>query len=189
MVPPVLCISASAASPYIGGCPVTTDCIVIAMSQCKNNHNVRVYFVFVIFCCLIIISLFFFAPPSLPSLGSLVSSLLHQRDIEMLVSFLLFLFFSSVALPFAFYFLVFSCLPSSLVVMSSFCWSTTWTCHTTRRTSKQQTFSPQDSACALSACMIILFRSFCSFFSFHFLSVSVLFCPIFAFFCPALYSV
>ena len=153
---------------------MTTDCIVIAMSQCKNNHNVRVYFVFVIFCCLIIISLFFFAPPSLPSLGSLVSSLLHQRDIEMLVSFLLFLFFSSVALPFAFYFLVFSCLPSSLVVMSSFCWSTTWTCHTTRRTSKQQTFSPQDSACALSACMIIFIPFFLFFLFFSF---PLCFCP------------
>ena len=50
--------------------------------------------------------------------------------------------FSSVSPPSSlfFSFLLFSCLPSGLIVIivSSFCWSITWTYHRTDRTSKQQ---------------------------------------------------
>ena len=63
---PVLFISASAASPYVRVCLFL------------------VTFVFIIWSIVII-----FPPLSLPSLGSLVSSLLHQLDIETLVCFFL----------------------------------------------------------------------------------------------------
>ena len=75
MVPPVLCNSASAAPPYVPIC-----------------------FVFVIFCFVSL--LVFFGPPSLPSFGSLLSSLAHQLDIEMAF----FCFLALVSLPSSFLF-------------------------------------------------------------------------------------
>ena len=117
---PVLCNSASAASAYVPIC-----------------------FVFMSFCFIFLCSgVIVFGPPSLPSFGSLVSSLAHQLDMEML-----FFYLGVTALFFSFLFL--SCLPSGLF-MSSLCWSIIWTYHRTDRTSKQQPCP--SSACALSGC-------------------------------------
>ena len=75
---PVLCISASAALPYVRVCFVVGDVSFSLYDDC-----------------------YYFAPLSLPSLGSLVPSLPHQLDIQILVRFfelcvaaLLFVFFS-----------------------------------------------------------------------------------------------
>ena len=89
-------------------------------------------------------------------------------------------FFRSVSLLSSSFFL--SCLPSGLVV-SSFCWSITWAYRKTDRTSKHR-LRPLGTRLRPErmhdGC---LFCFFFSFFCFHILSVSFIFCPFFALRC------
>ena len=122
-----------------------------------------------------IASIIIIAPLSLPSPGSLVLSLPHQLDIEMLVWF----FELCVAVLFYFLFFLFlSCLQSGLVV-PSFCWSITWTHHRTDCANKQQPCPRGTRPCTLRACMQFLVSFFFLFFSLFFFAP---FCPFLLFF-------
>ena len=104
----------------------------LASAACHPMFEFYSFFVIFSFVFVITIVPLPSSPTSLPSLGSFVSSLPHQLDREILVSF-----FSSVPMPSCFFSSFFYSLPSGLVVSSFCCWSITWTYHKTDRTSRQ----------------------------------------------------
>ena len=140
--------------------PCQIDVIIPLVSRHSAPAASLYCYICVNFCCFPFfpIMLTFFLGLSVSAL--FVSSLTHQLNIGLLVVSTLFLS---------------SCLPSGLLV-TSLCWSMSWTYHTTDRTSKQQS-CPRNSACTLSGCLLCFLFAFPFFFVF-FLHVFLLFYPL-----------